>query len=237
MAPMRVLIVDDDAALAANLATGLGRAGMAATVITNPARSDLAGAARAADAVILDVMLGAADGLEVSQQLRRGGVDTPILMLTARESVADRVRGLEAGADDYLIKPFALEELVARLRALVRRKVSERTAVLEAGGLRFDTRTGSAEVAGQALRLTQRESMFLERLLLNLGHPVSQQQLLEQLWHGEASPSSNIAEVYVSRLRKKLGDAGARLTIVTLKRLGYQLERAAEAPEVAGAPA
>src|SRR5207302_1990451 len=124
MVTVNVLIVDDDRALSANLAAGLGHAGIEATVVTDPVREDVETSARAADAVVLDVMLGAADGLEISRGLRRSGVGTPILMLTARETVADRVLGLEAGADDYLVKPFAMEELVARIRALVRRKLS-----------------------------------------------------------------------------------------------------------------
>src|SRR5437870_1192012 len=236
---MGILVVDDDQAVRDSLRRALALQGYDVELAGDgeEALFKLRANPHATDLLVVDVLMPRLDGLELTRRLRSDGSELPILMLTARDQVADRVRGLEAGADDYLIKPFALEELVARLRALVRRKVSERTAVLEAGGLRFDTRTGSAEVDGHALRLTQRESMFLERLLLNLGQPVSQQQLLEQLWDGEPSPSSNIAEVYVSRLRRKLNEAGAGLTIITLKRLGYQLERAIVEPQVAGAQA
>jgi DNA-binding response OmpR family regulator len=220
---MTVLIIDDDAALSANLATGLRRAGLSADVVVDPRHADCISAALNADAVVLDVMLGEADGLDLCRQMRRAGVGTPILMLTAREAIADRVRGLEAGADDYLVKPFALEELVARIRALMRRGVRERAAVLEVGDLRFDTRDRHAEVRGQVLPLTEREAMLLERLLHSLDRPVSQERLQEQLWGDEASPGSNLTEVYVSRLRRKLAAARSDLSILTLKRRGYQL--------------
>src|SRR5436309_3255170 len=163
---MRVLIVDDDAALAANLATGLGRAGMAATVVSDPSQSDLVATARTADAVILDVMLGAADGLEISQHLRSHGVGTPILMLTARESVADRVRGLDAGADDYLTKPFALEELLARVRALGRRAGDGAgDELLHVGDLVVDLSRHEVTRAEKAIELTAREFDLLVYLM------------------------------------------------------------------------
>ena len=223
---MRAAIVEDDADLAENLRIGLGAHGIEAVAVTEFDGPVVLEAARDVDVVVLDVMLRGHDGVELCRQLRRAGMETAVLMLTARGRVADRVRGLEAGADDYLVKPFALEELVARIGALVRRRAPLRSSAIDVGGLTFDTASGTASVGARLLKLTERETALLQYLLANAGRVVPQRSIYEQLWTFGAPPSSNLVEVYVGRLRRKLSDAGAGLSIITLKQQGYRLEPA-----------
>ena len=179
------------------------------------------------DVIVLDVMLpGSMSGFEVASRLRGGHLSTPILMLTGRDAVEDRIRGLEAGADDYLIKPFAFGELVARLRALGRRHLSGRTAVLEAGKVRLDTSSRIITVSGKPVAMTAKELLVLECFLLNPGRVLSRSQILEHAWEDseELAGEYNLVEVFVGRVRRKLVAAGSPDPITTVRGVGYRLD-------------
>ncbi|HXM58705.1 MAG TPA: response regulator transcription factor [Candidatus Dormibacteraeota bacterium] len=221
---MRVLIVEDDAELAASLHRGLEEAGMAVdTVADGPSALDAAPAV-AYDVIVLDAMLPGRDGFEVVRALRERRVRTPVLMLTGLGAVEDRVRGLEAGADDYLVKPFALRELVARVRALRRRHLPDRAAVLAAGPIRLDTGAHRLEVAGREVALTAKEFAILELFLLHPGQLLTRDQVLQGVWDWELEDGRNLVEVYIGRLRRKLAAAGAGDPFRTLRGAGYRFE-------------
>jgi DNA-binding response OmpR family regulator len=225
---MRVLLVEDNDRLADLAAKGLKDAGF---VIDRVALVDEALAALRAthyDAGILDLALPDGDGLQVLKTLRQGGDSTPILILTARDGVQHRVRGLDSGADDYLQKPFAMEELVARLKALLRRPGGALGLRLEVGNLGFDTVTRSVEIGGQPVLLSRRELALLELLLRSTGRVVAKTALEDGVYGMEEAVGSNTIEVHVSRLRKKLETTGATFDIHTIRGVGYLLaERAA----------
>jgi DNA-binding response OmpR family regulator len=174
------------------------------------------------DVIVLDLMLPRLDGLEVTRRLREHRVETPILMLTARDGVDDRVTGLEAGADDYLVKPFALREVVARLRALTRRHLPNRKSQLRAGKLLLDTAAHTLTVDGRAVDLTAKEYAILEYFLLNQGRLLSRGQILEHAWDYDFDGGRNLIEVYIGRLRKKLIDAGGPDPFLTVRGSGYR---------------
>ena len=174
------------------------------------------------DVIVLDLMLPGLDGLEVTRKLRERKVETPILMLTARDGVDDRVAGLEAGADDYLVKPFALREVVARLRALTRRHVPNRKAQLRAGNLMLDTAAHTLTVGDRDVELTTKEFAILEYFLLNQGRLLTRSQILEHAWDYDFDGGRNLIEVYIGRLRKKLNEAGAADPFVTVRGSGYR---------------
>lgn len=174
------------------------------------------------DAIVLDVMLPGKDGFEVTKQLRRQRIKTPILMLTGRDGVDDRVAGLESGADDYLVKPFALRELVARIRALTRRHLVDRAAVLKAGPVVLDTGAHMLRVHGREVRLTAKEFAVLEYFLLNQGRLLTRTQILEHGWPYDFDGGRNLVEVYVGQLRQKLIAAGAGDPFVTVRGAGYR---------------
>ncbi len=224
---MRLLIVEDSAELAASLHRGLEEMGMAVDTAGGEEEALAAVAAARYDVIVLDVMLPGRDGFAVARELRRRRTAAPILMLTGLGTVEDRVRGLESGADDYLVKPFALRELVARLRALSRRHLPDRTAVLEAGRLRLDTGAHRATVDGTEVALTAREFAVLEFLMLNQGLLLSRERILENVWDFDLEDGHNLVEVYVGRLRRKLAGAGAGDPITTVRGAGYRFERAA----------
>ena len=189
------------------------------------------------DVLILDVMLpGSMDGFRLCSTLRGQHVESRVLMLTARDAVDDRVRGLEAGADDYLVKPFAFRELVARVRALTRRHLDDRSAVLEIGILCVDTSTREATLAGQPLVLTPKELAILEFFALHPGQLLSRSQLEQHLWNYDLAPASNLVEVYVGRIRRKLADAGGPDPFVTVRGGGYRLDRDRLCEPSSGAP-
>jgi len=220
---MRVLVVEDDAKLARAMAAGLGQEGYAVDVAGTG--DEALGLARSHDyeAVLLDVMLPGRDGYDVCRVLRRTDRWLPVLMLTARADVADRIQGLDAGADDYLVKPFDFGELLARVRALIRRGPVERPAVVEVGGLRVDPIGRSVTCDGVAVDLSPREFAVLEYLARHAGQPVSRTQLLEHVWtdHDHASP--NLVDVYVGYLRRKLGRLADPHLIHTVRGVGFQL--------------
>jgi DNA-binding response OmpR family regulator len=176
------------------------------------------------DVVVLDVMLPGRDGFEVCRAMRSRRLSTPILMLTARDSVDDRVRGLEAGADDYLVKPFALRELIARIKALARRHLPDRTSVLKSGGINLDTAAHVCTVGDHVIELTMKEFAILEHLMRNPGRVVTRGQVLEHVWNYDFEGGRNLIEVYVGRLRRKLAKVGVTDPIATVRGLGYRLE-------------
>ncbi len=195
---------------------------MAVDVVHDGEAALAAAASTTYDAIVLDVMLPRIDGFAVTRGLRDERVATPILMLTARDSVDDRVEGLEAGADDYLVKPFALREVIARLRALARRHVPGRKAQLRAGKLLLDTAAHLVSVEGKPVELTAKEFAILEYFLLNQGRLLTRTQILEHVWDYDFDGGSNLIEVYVGRLRGKLVRAGAGDPFVTVRGAGYR---------------
>lgn len=214
----RVLVVEDDAAVRRMLERSLGAEGFAVTGVADGGRALAAVEGEAPDLVVLDVAMPGLDGYEVCRRLRRKGLTGGVLMLTARDSVEDRVRGLESGADDYVVKPFAIAEVVARLRALTRRG-SDRSGRLAHGQVALDTERGVATVAdGGPVQLTAREAQLLELLLRDPRAVVSRAAAIETIWGGAAT--ANIVDRYVARLRRKLGDADA---IRTVRGVGFIL--------------
>ena len=216
---MRVLVVEDEPKMADLLARGLREEGHAADVAATG--EDALWMARAVDydVIVLDVMLPGADGMETCRSLRTAGVWSPVLMLTARDAVGDRVTGLDSGADDYVLKPFSFDELLARLRALVRRVPHERPAVLETGRLRLDPGQRRAWHAGTELHLSRKAFSLLEAFMRRPGQTLSREQLLEAAWDMAFESRSNIVDVYVRSLREQIGaDA-----IETVRGVGYRL--------------
>jgi DNA-binding response OmpR family regulator len=176
------------------------------------------------DVIVLDVLLPGMDGIELCQTLRRERVDTPVLLLTALDSVDDRVRGLDAGADDYLPKPFAFQELLARLRALSRRKVQAREATqLHVDGLTLDLRRRRADREGQPIELSPKEFSLLELLMRNQGRVLSRTQILDHIWGYDYATDSNLVDVYMAYLRRKVDRGGGRKLIRTVRGTGYAL--------------
>ena len=223
---MRVLLVEDDVKLARALARGLRRHAYAVDHADDGDAALMRAAVYDYDLVVLDVMLPGRDGLEVCAALRERGQAVPILMLTAREGVGDRIRGLDAGADDYLVKPFHFGELLARLRALFRRGAPDhRGEVLEVGDLRIDPRARRVTRDGRDLELTAREMAVLEVLALNAGQVVSRTELLKQVWDEQYDGSQNVVDVYVGYVRKKLElPSDDRRIIRTVRGVGFVLE-------------
>jgi two-component system OmpR family response regulator len=222
---MRILVAEDDAILADGVLRSLRQAGYAVDWVKNGLEADAALDADEFDLLILDIGLPKRSGLEVLKRLRARDSRLPVLILTALDGVNDRVRGLDAGADDYLAKPFELAELEARVRALTRRGMAGGPTLLRHGALSYDQVGRTARVNGEALELSAREVSLLEIFLQRAGRLVSKDQLVSHLceWGEEVSP--NAIEVYVHRLRKKLEAGGVR--IVTVRGLGYSLEKPA----------
>src|SRR4051794_18536027 len=217
---MRILLVEDDVKLARALARGLRRHAYAVDHAADGEAALMHAAVYDYDLVMLDVMLPGRDGLDVCAALRERGQAVPILMLTAREQVGDRIRGLDAGADDYLAKPFDFGELLARMRALQRRPALTRAPELRAGELVVDPATHAVTVAGRPVELTAREFALLEYLAGHCGEVVSRTRLLDHVWDENFLGSTNVVDVYVGYLRRKLG----RGLITTVRGVGYRLE-------------
>ena len=220
---MRILIAEDDPVLADGLAHSLRDVGYAVDCVATGAAADAAIAAFEFDLLILDLGLPKMSGLEVLQRLRCRSRELPVLILTAQDKVEDRVRGLDFGADDYLAKPFALEELKARVRALARRGPAGKPALIEFGGLTYDPVGKVARVNAETLDLSARELALLELLLQRTDRMVSKTQLLDHMCEWGEEVSLNAIEVYVHRLRRKLEAAGVEIT--TTRGLGYRLRR------------
>ena len=223
---MKVLLAEDDHRLATSLRRSLVEARMVVDVVHDGEEAFAFASGSAYDAIVLDVMLPILDGLQVTRRLRERSVETPILMLTGRDSVDDRVAGLEAGADDYLVKPFALREVLARLRALTRRHVPNRTASLRVGEVVLDTSAHVLTVAGKVVELTAKEFAILEYFMLNRGRLLTRGQILEHVWDYDFDGGRNLVEVYIGRLRGKLTGAGASDPFVTVRGAGYRYSSA-----------
>jgi two-component system OmpR family response regulator len=222
---VRVLVVEDDVRMAAAIRRGLNYEGLVVDLAADGEEALRVAGAVEYDAVVLDVMLPGADGFEVCRRLRAAGNWAPVLMLTARDAVEDRVRGLDGGADDYLTKPFSLAELIARLRALARRGPVERPSVLEAGSLRLDPATREVHRGDIAIELSAREFGLLEALMRRPGQVLTRMQLLEAAWDLGFQQRSNVVEVYVAYLREKIDKPFGVRSIETVRGVGYRLRR------------
>ncbi len=219
---MRVLIVEDELRMASLIRRGLVNEGLAADVAASGEDALWMAQAGSYDALVLDVMLPGLNGFETCRRLRSAGVWAPVLMLTARDAVEDRVAGLDSGADDYLVKPFAFAELLARLRALVRRGDAERPAVLEVGDLRLDPATREVSRGAAAISLSAKEFALLETFMRRPGEVLSRLQLLEHAWDFAYDNRSNVIDVYIRRLRRKIDEPFGRRSIDTVRGAGYR---------------
>ncbi|HUJ63699.1 MAG TPA: response regulator transcription factor [Kofleriaceae bacterium] len=220
---MRLLVIEDHSLLRESLVRGLRDLGYAVDA-TGDGNDGLAFAREHQyDAIVLDIMLPGIDGLEVLRRLREHGDRVPILLLTARSSVEDRVAGLDRGADDYLVKPFAFDELAARLRALVRRRYDRAHPVVRIADLEIDPGHGAVRRAGRSVLLSARELALLEYLASRQGEVVSRADILQHLYDASGEPWSNVLDVYISHLRRKIDDGHDRKLIHTRRGLGYVL--------------
>jgi two-component system OmpR family response regulator len=217
---MRLLIVEDEPTLGTQLKNTLEGAGYAVDLATDGEDGHYLGTTENYDAVILDLGLPVMDGLTVLDKWRKEGKTFPVLVLTARDSWSDKVAGLDSGADDYLAKPFQTEELIARLRALIRRAAGNASAEMIAGDVRLDTRSGRVTLAGEPVKLTAQEYKLLSYLLHHKGKVVSRTELIEHIYDQDFDRDSNTIEVFVTRIRKKLGAD----VITTIRGLGYSLD-------------
>ncbi|MBW7935208.1 response regulator transcription factor [Sphingosinicella microcystinivorans] len=217
---MRLLIVEDEPTLARQLRETLEGAGYAVDVANDGEEGHFLGSSESYDAIVLDLGLPEMDGLTVLDKWRKADIAIPVLVLTARDSWSDKVAGLDAGADDYLAKPFQMEELIARLRALIRRSTGNASSELEAGDVRLDTRSGRVTLNGTPVRLTAQEYKLLAYLMHHKGKVVSRTELIEHIYDQDFDRDSNTIEVFITRIRKKLG---ADL-IQTIRGLGYSLD-------------
>jgi heavy metal response regulator len=220
---MRILVVEDERRIAAFIKQGLEEERYAVDVVYDGEEAlDWADAADY-DLIVLDVLLPKKDGIEVCRELRAQGDKVPILMLTARDAIEDRVRGLDSGADDYLVKPFAFQELLARIRALLRRSGETKTPRLQVGDLVLDTVLHQATRGGQVIELTAREYALLEFLMRHPGQVLSRTQILEHVWDYDFFSTSNVVDVYISYLRRKV-DKGFEVKLIqTVRGAGYKI--------------
>ena len=221
---MRILVVEDERKVASFVRQGLEEEGYAVDVAPDGAMAvDLALGGPAYDLVILDVMLPKLDGFAVLRMLREHRMTAPVLMLTARDSVPDRVTGLDQGADDYLTKPFAFAELLARVRVLLRRSTAQRAPVLQLADLRFDPATRRVTRGSREISLTSREYALLEYFLRNAGRVLTRPMLAEHVWGIDFDPESNVIDVYVGYLRRKVDQPGETRLLQTARGVGYVL--------------
>jgi heavy metal response regulator len=220
---VRVLLVEDEPRIAGFISRGLSEEGHAVDVASDgeealdwPRLVDF-------DVIILDVMLPVRDGIDVCRTLRARGAHTPILMLTARDTIDDRVRGLDSGADDYLVKPFAFAELLARLRALLRRDPAAQGSLLHAGDLTLDTTTRAATRGGEAIDLTTKEYAILEYLMRHPNHVLTRTMISEHVWNYDFDAESNVIDVHVRNLRRKIDDPFSTKLLQTVRGAGYRI--------------
>ncbi|MFE6305655.1 response regulator transcription factor [Nocardiopsis sp. NPDC057823] len=215
----RILIVEDEERIASFIRKGLTAGGFTTTVVGTGAEAVDYAVTGGFDLMLLDLGLPDTDGFDVLRRVRSMGVDTPVVILTARDGVRDTVTGLEIGADDYVTKPFRFEELLARVRLRMRRERSGELTVLQAGGLALDLRTRRVAVDGDTVDLTAREFALLELLMRHPGQVLSRQQMLSHVWGYDYDPGSNVVDVFVRALRRKVGSD----RIVTVRGMGYRL--------------
>jgi DNA-binding response OmpR family regulator len=220
---MRVLIVEDEPAIADFIVRGLTEQGHAVDrVADGEAALDMIDSATF-DVIVLDIMLPKLDGLEVCRRLRQAGNRTPILLLTARDAIEDRVRGLDTGADDYLVKPFAFDELIARIRALFRREPGLIGSLLRVADLELDTLTRTATRAGRAISLTTKEYTLLEYMMRNPNRVLTRTMISERVWNYDSFNVANVIDVYIGHLRRKIDDAEDVKLIHTVRGAGYRI--------------
>jgi two-component system, OmpR family, response regulator len=222
---MRVLVVEDEAKMAALLRRGLNGQGLDADIAATGEAALIMGKASSYDAVVLDVMLPGIDGFATCRRLRALGIDAPVLMLTARGSVDDRVAGLDGGADDYLTKPFSFAELLARLRALIRRGERQRPGVVAVGDLRINRASRQAWRGEREVSLSAREFALLEAFMSRPGDVLTRSHLLQEAWHYDFEHRSNVIEVYVRYLRRKIDQPFGVRSLETVRGAGYRLRR------------
>jgi two-component system, OmpR family, response regulator len=220
---MRILIVEDDARMADAIRRGFEAEGIAVDLAATGEEALWRAQASAYGAIVLDIMLPGIDGIQTCERLRTADVWTPILMLTARDAVRDRVAGLDSGADDYLVKPFSFEELLARVRALARREVAPRPSVVAVGDLRLDPATHKVTRGDTEITLSAREVAILEAFMRRPGRILSRYDLLEIVWSGEFDHRSNVVDVAVRRLRDKIDRPFGTESIETVRGAGYRL--------------
>jgi two-component system OmpR family response regulator len=220
---VRILVVEDELKMARLLKRGLEEAGYAVDIASTAREAVWLGTENPYDAVSLDLMLPDENGFEVCKRLRENGQWAPVLMLTARSGVTDRVRGLDVGADDYLTKPFAFVEFLARLRALMRRGGAERPAVLAVGDLTLDPATREVTRHGTPIELSSREFSLLEYFMRRAGEVVSRTQLIEHVWDFAYEGDSNVVDVYVRYLRQKIDRPFGKDSLMTVRGAGYRL--------------
>jgi two-component system, OmpR family, response regulator len=220
---MRILVVEDEPKMADVLRRGMTRAGLAVDVTELGQDAVVLAGATTYDAIVLDAMLPDMDGLDVCRRLRADRIWSPVLMLTARSGVPDRIDGLDAGADDYLAQPFSFDELLARLRALMRRGPVERAPILEVGELRLDPAAHRAWRGDDELELSAKEFALLEIFMRNPGHVLSRFTLLEHAWEGEYENRSNVVDVHMRQLREKVDRPFGRDSLQTVRGVGYRL--------------
>lgn len=215
---MRILVIEDDDLIARGIVAGLRAYGLTADTVATAAQAELALAHAECDAVVLDRGLPDGDGLDLLARMRQRGDQVPVLVLTARDAVGDRIQGLQSGADDYLVKPFDLGELVARLHALMRRTGGRGSNLVEAGPLRFDPSSGSAWLHGEPVELSRREATLLAGLVQADGRCLSMEQLKDRLYGLDQDVGSNAVSVHIHHLRRKLGAD----VVTTVRGLGYR---------------
>ena len=220
---MRILVVEDSPKMASLLRRGLTEEGYAVDVVSNGVDAVWLATEQSFDAIVLDVVLPDIDGFEVCRRLRRSDRWAPLLMLTARDDVSDRVRGLDAGADDYLTKPFAFEELFARVRSLVRRGPRERPPILKVGDLVLDPAEHSVRRGSEPLNLTPKEFALLQYFMRHPGEALARPRLLEHVWDFAFDGDPNIVDVYVGYLRDKIDRPFGRTSLETIRGVGYRL--------------
>jgi DNA-binding response OmpR family regulator len=221
---MKLLIVEDDPRIAETLSAGLSEEKFLVEVAEDGERGEYMAAVNHYDAVILDLLLPRRSGMEVCRDLRAQGINTPILMLTAMDATSDKIAGLNCGADDYLTKPFVFEELLARLRALLRRGPAVRDAHLHCEEVIVDTVGHVVTVGGEQVELTGREYMLLECLMRHQGKVLTRQQLADQVWGAEYDPLSNVIDVYINYLRNKVDAHPDHKLIHTVRGMGYMFK-------------
>jgi two-component system, OmpR family, copper resistance phosphate regulon response regulator CusR len=219
----RLLIVEDEADLLRSLSRGLAEAGFDISCAGSAERAEKAIAEQGFDTVVLDLRLPGKDGIDLLCEMRAAGNSTPVLVLTARGSLDERVIGLDSGADDYLTKPFAFAELLARVRALIRRHAGPAQSTLRVTDLEFDTVRRRASRGGRELSLSPKEAMLLELLMRNAGQPVTRNMIIEVVWGSAYNDFTNLIEVFVNRLRQKISDGSNGSLIMTVRGIGYSM--------------
>jgi two-component system copper resistance phosphate regulon response regulator CusR len=218
---MRILIAEDEAKVAEHIRRGLVEAGYAVDVAADGAEALWLAENHPYDAMVLDVMMPEKDGVQVVRQIRRKGLRAPVILLTARHELEDRVRGLDAGADDYLAKPFSMSELLARLRAVLRRQRADPVDRLRVGDLELDLLSRTAERGGVKIALTNREFALLELLMVSAPKPVSKTAIIEHVWDQHFDSGTNVVNVYVNYLRQKIDRPGRTPLIHTVRGVGF----------------